>query len=68
MAVTISRPVRRRPVFHALPVAAVDRLTEDSLAITFAVPEPLRETFAFRAGQHITVRSCGENFCVRRKT
>ncbi|MEU6202281.1 1,2-phenylacetyl-CoA epoxidase subunit PaaE [Micromonospora musae] len=56
MTVTITRPVRRRPVFHPLPVAAVDRLTDDAVAITFAVPEELRDTFAFRAGQHLTVR------------
>ncbi|MFI5489463.1 1,2-phenylacetyl-CoA epoxidase subunit PaaE [Micromonospora echinaurantiaca] len=60
MTVTITRPVRRRPVFHPLPVAAVDRLTDDAVAITFAVPEELRETFAFRAGQHLTVRRTGE--------
>ncbi|SCG80063.1 ring-1,2-phenylacetyl-CoA epoxidase subunit PaaE [Micromonospora echinaurantiaca] len=60
MTVTITRPVRRRPVFHPLPVAAVDRLTDDAVAITFAVPEELRETFAFRAGQHLTVRRAGE--------
>ncbi|MEH0823119.1 MULTISPECIES: 1,2-phenylacetyl-CoA epoxidase subunit PaaE [unclassified Micromonospora] len=56
MTVTITRPVRRRPVFHPLPVTAVDRLTDDSVSITFAVPEELRETFAFSAGQHLTVR------------
>ncbi|MTK02726.1 1,2-phenylacetyl-CoA epoxidase subunit PaaE [Micromonospora sp. CP22] len=56
MTVTITRPVRRRPVFHPLPVVAVDRLTADAVAITFAVPEELREVFAFRAGQHLTVR------------
>ncbi|MDG4795306.1 1,2-phenylacetyl-CoA epoxidase subunit PaaE [Micromonospora sp. WMMD1082] len=56
MTVTITRPVRRRPVFHPLPVIAVDRLTADAVAITFAVPEELRATFAFRAGQHLTVR------------
>jgi ring-1,2-phenylacetyl-CoA epoxidase subunit PaaE len=54
--VTISRPARRRPTFHALPVAAVDRLTEDALAITFEVPERLREAYAFQTGQHVTVR------------
>lgn len=59
MTVTITRPVRRRPVFHPLPVAAVDRLTDDAVAITFAVPAELRETFAFRAGQHLTVRRTG---------
>ncbi|WBB93891.1 1,2-phenylacetyl-CoA epoxidase subunit PaaE [Verrucosispora sp. WMMC514] len=56
MTVTIKRPVRRRPAFHPLPVVAVDRLTADAVAITFAVPAELRETFAFRAGQHLTVR------------
>lgn len=60
MTVTITRPVRRRPVFHPLPVCAVDRLTTDAVAITFAVPEELRETFAFSAGQHLTVRRVGE--------
>ncbi|MBO4206974.1 1,2-phenylacetyl-CoA epoxidase subunit PaaE [Micromonospora echinofusca] len=61
MTVTISRPVRRRPVFHPLPVTAVDRLTEDAVAITFAVPDELRETFAFQAGQHLTVRRVGDD-------
>ncbi|WP_328850936.1 phenylacetate-CoA oxygenase/reductase subunit PaaK [Micromonospora globbae] len=61
MTVTIKRPVRRRPVFHPLPVAAVDRLTDDAVAITFAVPEELRETYAFRAGQHLTVRRVTED-------
>ncbi|HEX5541772.1 MAG TPA: 1,2-phenylacetyl-CoA epoxidase subunit PaaE [Micromonospora sp.] len=56
MSVTITRPVRRRPIFHPLPVTAVDRLTDDAVAITFAVPADLREVFAFRAGQHLTVR------------
>ena len=56
MSVTITRPVRRRPVFHPLPVRAVDRLTDDAVAITFAVPTGLRDTFTFRAGQHLTVR------------
>ncbi len=55
-SVVLSQPVRRRPVFHALPVAAVDRLTDDAIALTFAVPEDLREAYAFRAGQHLTVR------------
>ena len=54
--VVIRRPVRRRPTFHPLPVAALDRLTDEAVAVTFAVPEPLREMFGFTAGQHVTVR------------
>jgi ring-1,2-phenylacetyl-CoA epoxidase subunit PaaE len=56
MTVVITRPVRRRPTFHRLPVAAVDRLTEDAVAVTFAVPVELRQAYAFGAGQHLTVR------------
>jgi ring-1,2-phenylacetyl-CoA epoxidase subunit PaaE len=56
VTVIINRPVRRRPVFHPLPVAAVDRLTDDAIAITFTVPAELRDSFGFRAGQHLTVR------------
>lgn len=42
--------------FHLLTVAAVDRLTDDSVAVTFDVPEDLRQAFAFRPGQHLTLR------------
>ncbi|MEU6751721.1 1,2-phenylacetyl-CoA epoxidase subunit PaaE [Spirillospora sp. NPDC046719] len=46
----------RSAVFHELTVAAVDRLCEDAVAITFAVPDGLRDAYAFRAGQSLTLR------------
>jgi ring-1,2-phenylacetyl-CoA epoxidase subunit PaaE len=42
--------------FHTLTVADVERLTDDAVAVTFDVPEELRETFAFDAGQSLTLR------------
>ena len=57
---------RRHAVFHPLRVASVDRLTEDSVAITFDVPEELREEFRFNAGQHLSVRAAGLGDDVRR--
>ncbi|NMO90232.1 1,2-phenylacetyl-CoA epoxidase subunit PaaE [Actinomycetospora sp. TBRC 11914] len=42
--------------FHRLRVADVDRLTDDAVAVTFDVPGELAETFAFRAGQYLTLR------------
>jgi ring-1,2-phenylacetyl-CoA epoxidase subunit PaaE len=42
--------------FHPLTVAAVDRLTDDAIAITFEVPTELREVFTFTPGQHLTLR------------
>ncbi|HEU0238042.1 MAG TPA: 1,2-phenylacetyl-CoA epoxidase subunit PaaE [Micromonosporaceae bacterium] len=66
MTVTITRPVRRRPQFHALPVAELVRLTEDAAAVTFMVPPELRDEYAFRAGQHLTVRRFVDGEDVRR--
>ncbi len=45
-----------RAAFHPLTVAAVDGLTDDSAAITFAVPDELRDAFEFVAGQNLTLR------------
>jgi ferredoxin-NADP reductase len=40
-----------------VPVQSVERLTGDSVVITFDVPEELHEEFRFDAGQHLTVRT-----------
>lgn len=42
--------------FHPLTVAAVEHLTDDSAAITFDVPDDLRDEFDFAAGQSLTLR------------
>jgi ring-1,2-phenylacetyl-CoA epoxidase subunit PaaE len=54
--VVIKRPVRRRPTFHPLPVTALERLTDEAVVVTFAVPPPLRALYTFSPGQHLTVR------------
>lgn len=52
-----SAPARRRATFNSLKVSAIERLTDDAVAITFAVPPELRDAYRFTHGQHITVRS-----------
>lgn len=52
--------------FHPLRVADVERLTEDSVALTFAVPPELREAYRYTPGQHIAVRIAGSGGEVRR--
>jgi ring-1,2-phenylacetyl-CoA epoxidase subunit PaaE len=42
--------------FQPLTVAAVERLCDDAVAVTFDVPPELAETYAFRAGQSLTLR------------
>ena len=49
--------MRRTRAFHPLPVAAVERLTDEAVAVTFAVPDDLRDEFAFEPGQHLTLRA-----------
>ena len=52
----MSAPARRRPQFHPLTVAGVERLTDDAVAVTFDVPAELAEEYAFRPGQALTLR------------
>jgi len=46
--------------FHPLRVAAVDELTDDAVAITFEVPDELRDDYAFRHGQHLSIRGADD--------
>jgi ring-1,2-phenylacetyl-CoA epoxidase subunit PaaE len=48
---------RRRAQFHPLTVAHVERLTDDAVAITFTVPDELRESYRYEPGQHLTLRA-----------
>ena len=59
-------PPRRHAVFHPLRVAAVDRLTEDAVAVTFEVPPELRAGYDFVHGQHLTIRTTLDGTEVRR--
>jgi ring-1,2-phenylacetyl-CoA epoxidase subunit PaaE len=44
-------------VFHPLTVSSIEPVSDDSVAITFAVPEELRDDYAFTQGQHLTIRT-----------
>lgn len=48
---------RHHSVFHPLAIADIEPLTDDSIAVTFEVPDELREEYAFTQGQHITIRT-----------
>jgi ring-1,2-phenylacetyl-CoA epoxidase subunit PaaE len=43
--------------FHSLTVAEVIEETADARSIRFDVPQALAETFAFKPGQHLTLRA-----------
>ncbi len=57
---------RRHAVFHPLTVKAIEPLTDDAVAITFDVPDDLRDEFDFTAGQHLNIRTAGAGDDTRR--
>ncbi|TWI66259.1 ring-1,2-phenylacetyl-CoA epoxidase subunit PaaE [Pseudoduganella lurida] len=52
--------------FHSLSVAQVQQETRDCIAVTFDVPEALRDSFRFQPGQHLTLRTLIGGADVRR--
>jgi len=52
--------------FHALKVAEIVPETADASSIRFEIPEALRDAFAFKAGQHLTLRTTINGEEVRR--
>jgi len=56
MTATTTATLPRHAVFHTLRVAVVEPLTDDSVAVTFDVPDELRHAYRFTQGQHLTIR------------
>ena len=52
--------------FHKLSIAAIKRETEKSVSISFNVPDKLKDTFAFKAGQYITLKTEIDGHEIRR--
>lgn len=53
-------------MFHPLQVREIERLTDDAVAVTFAVPPELRTTFRHTPGQHIALRRSVDGQEIRR--
>lgn len=52
--------------FHTLEVADVRQETRDAVSIAFAVPEELQQTYQYREGQHLVLRTQIDDEEVRR--
>ena len=52
--------------FHALTIQDITRETEQAVSITFGVPTSLKESFSFKAGQYVTLKTKIEGKEVRR--
>jgi ring-1,2-phenylacetyl-CoA epoxidase subunit PaaE len=54
------------PRFHDLVVTDIERQTPEAVAVAFAVPDDLRDAFAFRPGQYLTLATTVDGQDVRR--
>ncbi len=52
---TVSEQSQQKHAFHPLKVARVIRETADSCSLVFEIPPALRDMFAYRAGQFLTL-------------
>ena len=43
--------------FHSLKIQTITRETDKSVSIAFGIPENLKETFTFKAGQYVTIKT-----------
>ena len=56
----------RRVVFNTLPVSRIRTLTQDSVEVTFAVPEQLVQDYDYLPGQYVALRAQIDGQEVRR--
>jgi len=52
--------------FHKLSIQEITRETNKSVSITFNVPDNLKEAYAFKAGQYVTLKTTIDGHEVRR--
>lgn len=52
--------------FHSLNIKSIDRVTTQSIAISFEIPKNLKDDFSFNAGQYITLKTTINGEEVRR--
>lgn len=52
--------------FYSLPVSDITKETPNSVSITFTIPNELKDTFSFKAGQYITIKHKFKDTEIRR--
>src|SRR5690554_5522396 len=43
--------------FHSLYIKNIERVTSKSVTLSFEVPQDLKETYKFKAGQYVTIKA-----------
>lgn len=52
--------------FHTLSISEIKKITPNAVSVTFSIPENLKETFRFKAGQYITLKHIHNGNEIRR--
>ena len=52
--------------FNDLKILSVEKNTKDSVILSFKIPENLKKTFSFNAGQYITLEKKINDKIIRR--
>lgn len=61
-----SRPAQHRRRFHTLTVSRIERLTDEAVALWWAIPDQLAAEYRFEPGQYLTLQATVEGQSVRR--
>ncbi len=45
------------PTFHTLKIAKIKRETEETISVSFEIPEDLKKSYEYQSGQYLTLRT-----------
>ena len=54
------------PTFHTLKIATIKRETEETISVSFEVPEDLKKSYEYQSGQYLTLRTTIDGEDLRR--
>ncbi len=66
LSITFTAKLHLMPKFHALTVSDVRKETDDTVSVAFEVPAELEESYQFKQGQYLTLRTEIDGEDVRR--
>ena len=54
------------PTFHTLKIAAIKKETDETISVSFEIPEELKESYVYQSGQYLTLRTTIDGEDLRR--
>lgn len=54
------------PTFHTLKIATIKRETDETISVSFEIPEDLRNSYEYQSGQYLTLRTTIDGEDLRR--